>query len=115
MIAACPRRRKSPECDPRKGRDRTAALHIGPISQGISYRMRHLFRLAGSGLAALLASISFSALALAAPTYGYRVLHHESVEVTTRKGVGANEHLSFEAYGRRFDVTVSPNERIRRG
>ena len=77
--------------------------------------MRHLLRLAGSGLAALLAGLGLCATAIAAPTYGYRVLHHESVEVATRKGVGASEHMSFEAYGRRFDVTVSPNERIRRG
>ena len=77
--------------------------------------MRHLSRLASSGFAALLASLSFCATALAAPTYGYRVLHHESVDVAARKGVGASEHLSFEAYGRRFDVTVMPNERIRRG
>jgi hypothetical protein len=77
--------------------------------------MRHLFRFSGHGFAALFAAFSFCATALAAPTHGYRVLHHESVEVATRKGVGASEHLSFEAYGRRFDVTVSPNERIRRG
>ncbi len=66
-------------------------------------------------LTALFAGLVFSAAAVAAPTHGYRVLHHEAVEVATRKGVGASEHLSFEAYGRRFEVTVSPNERIRRG
>jgi hypothetical protein len=66
-------------------------------------------------LTVLLAGLIFSATAVAAPTHGYRVLHHEAVEVATRKGVGASEHMSFEAYGRRFDVTVSPNERIRRG
>jgi len=43
------------------------------------------------------------------------VLHHEAIDVATRKGVGASEHLSFEAYGRRFEVTLAPNERIRRG
>lgn len=66
-------------------------------------------------LTILLAGLLFSASALAAPSNGYRVLHHEAVEVATRKGVGASEHMSFEAYGRRFDVTVAPNERIRRG
>lgn len=66
-------------------------------------------------LIVLLAGLVFSATAVAAPTYGYRVLHHEAVEVATRKGVGASEHMSFEAYGRRFEVTVSPNDRIRRG
>ena len=77
--------------------------------------MRHLSRLAGFGLTVLLAGFGFSVSALAAPTHGYRVLHHEAVEVATRKGVGASEHLSFEAYGRRFEVTLAPNERIRRG
>src|SRR5262245_47755757 len=96
-------------------RAQAAPLHIGPISRGISFRMRHLSRLAGSGLTVLLAGFAFSATAFAAPANGYRVLHHEAVEVATRKGVGANEHLSFEAYGRRFEVTLSPNERIRRG
>jgi hypothetical protein len=66
-------------------------------------------------LTVLFAGLAFSAAAVAAPTHGYRVLHHEAVEVATRKGLGASEHLSFEAYGRRFEVTVSPNERIRRG
>ena len=77
--------------------------------------MRHLSRLAGSGITVLLAGLIFSASAFAAPTYGYRVLHHEAIDVATHKGVGATEHLSFEAYGRRFEVTVAPNERIRRG
>ncbi len=77
--------------------------------------MRHFSRLAGSGLTALLAGLGFCASAIAAPTQGYRVLHHEAVEVATRQGAGASEHMSFEAYGRRFDVTVAPNERIRRG
>lgn len=63
----------------------------------------------------LLAGLVFSAAAVAAPTHGYRVLHHEAVKVATSKGVGASEHMSFEAYGRRFEVTLSPNERIRRG
>jgi hypothetical protein len=66
-------------------------------------------------LTALLAGLIFSTTVVAAPTHGYRVLHHEAVKVATRKGVGASEHMSFEAYGRRFDVTVAPNERIRRG
>jgi hypothetical protein len=77
--------------------------------------MRHLSRLAGFGITVLLAGLIFSASAFAAPTYGYRVLHHEAIDVATRKGAGASEHLSFEAYGRRFEVTVAPNERIRRG
>src|SRR4029079_13655723 len=73
--------------------------------------MRHPLRFAAS----LLVTLCFCASAIAAPTYGYRVLHHESVAVTTRKGVGASEHMSFDAYARRFECTVAPNEPIRRG
>ena len=77
--------------------------------------MRHLSRAARLGLPALLAGLSFCTSSFGAPTNGYRVLHHESVEVKSEKGTGASEHMSFEAYGRRFELTVAPNERIRRG
>jgi hypothetical protein len=43
-----------------------------------------------------------------------RVLHQQAVRITTRAQVGAQEHVSFDAYGRRFELTVAPNERIRR-
>jgi hypothetical protein len=45
----------------------------------------------------------------------FRVLHHESVQLESRAEVGAAEHLTFDAYGRRFELSVTPNERIRRG
>ena len=77
--------------------------------------MQHLSRAACLCLTAWLASIGFCASALAASSNGYRVLYHESVEVKSEKGTGASEHMSFEAYGRRFDLTLAPNERIRRG
>ncbi len=48
-------------------------------------------------------------------TNGFRVLHHEAVQVTSAKGVGSAERMSFTAYGRHFDLNVAPNERIRRG
>ncbi len=64
---------------------------------------------------ALVAGVSLSAPAGAAPTNGFRVLHHESVQVKSLKGTGASEHMSFDAYGRRFELSVAPNERIRRG
>jgi hypothetical protein len=76
--------------------------------------MRHFSRSVGLGFAALAAGLIIGADALAAPTNGFRVLHHESVAVSSKKGVGANERMSFEAYGRRFDLTLAPNERIRR-
>jgi hypothetical protein len=64
-------------------------------------------------LAALIGAFAFSGYAGAAPTNGFRVLHHESVQVKSERGVGAQERMSFEAYGRRFELSVSPNERIR--
>ena len=77
--------------------------------------MRHLSRTARLGLPTLLAGLTFCVSAFAAPTNGYRVLHHEPVQVKSEKGIGASEHMSFDAYGRRFELTVAPNERIRRG
>ena len=64
---------------------------------------------------AVLAGSTFCASSFAATGNGYRVLHHEAVDVKSEKGVGASEHMSFEAYGRRFELSVAPNERIRRG
>ncbi len=77
--------------------------------------MRHRLRAASTCLPALLAGVIFCTNAFAASANGYRVLHHESVDVKSEKGTGATEHMSFEAYGRRFELTVTPNERIRRG
>jgi hypothetical protein len=76
--------------------------------------MRHFSRSAGLGLAALAAGLIIGTDAVAAPSNGFRVLHHQSVAVSGEKGVGATERMSFEAYGRRFDLTLAPNERIRR-
>ncbi len=42
-------------------------------------------------------------------------MHHESVQVTSTKGVGSAERMSFTAYGRHFDLDVAPNARILRG
>jgi hypothetical protein len=77
--------------------------------------MRQTIRHAGLGLVALTTGLLSSAPTLAASTNGYRVLHHESVHVLTEKGTGANERMTFNAYGRRFALTMAPNERIRRG
>jgi hypothetical protein len=43
------------------------------------------------------------------------VLHHEAIQLNTRADVGATERVTFDAYGRRFEMSVTPNERIRRG
>src|SRR5215510_12357626 len=43
-----------------------------------------------------------------------RVLHHQAIQVSSRPEAGSSERLTFNAYGRRFDLNVAPNERIRR-
>ena len=43
-----------------------------------------------------------------------RVLHHQAVQLTSRREAGAAEQVTFNAYGRRFDLALTPNERIRR-
>ncbi len=45
---------------------------------------------------------------------GIRLLHHEAVQIRSRSGIGTSGHLTFDAYGRRFELSVAPNERIRR-
>ncbi|HVY80326.1 MAG TPA: hypothetical protein VG994_05035, partial [Steroidobacteraceae bacterium] len=65
-----------------------------------------------------LATAALVALALpqvaAAAAHDFRVLHHEAVQIASTARVGAPEHVSFDAYGRRFELSVTPNERIRR-
>ncbi|MEP7243304.1 MAG: M12 family metallo-peptidase [Gammaproteobacteria bacterium] len=58
--------------------------------------------------------MALSASGLAWSAQQLRVLHHEAVQLTSRAQVGAAEHVSFNAYGRRFELSVAPNERIRR-
>ena len=41
------------------------------------------------------------------------ILHHESIAVTAHKS-GMTERVTFEALGKRFDITLEPNERVRR-
>ena len=43
-----------------------------------------------------------------------RVLHHQAIQLSSRPDVGSAERVTFDAYGRRFDLAVAPNERIRR-
>jgi hypothetical protein len=45
---------------------------------------------------------------------GMRVLHHQAVQITSHSELGPAEHVTFDAYGRRFELSVKPNERIRR-
>jgi hypothetical protein len=76
--------------------------------------MRNLLRPAGVGVI-VLAAAAISPDSASGADGGFRVLHHESVSITREAQVGANERMSFDAYGRRFELNLAPNERIRRG
>lgn len=61
--------------------------------------------------------IAATALIAAAPSLApaadaYRILHYEAPKILERSGVDERT-LSFEAYGRRFDLLLEPNERLR--
>lgn len=64
-------------------------------------------------LAASIAALCIPQIADAAANE-FRVLHHQAVQIQSQAQVGAAEHVSFEAYGRRFELSLMPNERIRR-
>jgi hypothetical protein len=42
----------------------------------------------------------------------FKVLYHERLELESRADVDGQQHLSFDAYGRRFDVDLEPNDDI---
>jgi len=46
----------------------------------------------------------------AGPTF--KVLYHERLELESRADVDGQQHLSFDAYGRRFDLDLEPNDDI---
>lgn len=61
--------------------------------------------------------IAATALIAAAPSLApaadtYRILHYEAPKILERSG-GGERTLSFEAYGRRFDLLLEPNEGVR--
>lgn len=62
----------------------------------------------------LAAACAFSMPELAGAAGDMRVLHHQAVQISSRTEIDAAERVTFEAYGRRFDLSVAPNERIRR-
>jgi MYXO-CTERM domain-containing protein len=65
-----------------------------------------------AGLAVLIAMTSASAALAATPSF--RILYHEKIVLRKSAGVGATERLSFDAYGRRFDLLLQPNARMNR-
>src|SRR3984957_8323528 len=45
----------------------------------------------------------------------FQVLYHEKLEITPGVDAKGQQHVSFDAYGRHFDVNLELNENIRRG
>jgi hypothetical protein len=72
----------------------------------MSNRLRRAF------LAAVIAITGGSAASAATPSF--RILYHEKIVLTRVAGPGSVERVSFDAYGRRFDLLLQPNLRIRR-
>ena len=50
----------------------------------------------------------------AAASPAFRILYHETIRPRTERVSGQTRSMSFEAYGRRFDVTLQPNEALAR-
>jgi len=67
-----------------------------------------------AGAALTMLALAFVSARAGAADRELRVLHHQVIQVTSRPEVGSAERLSFNAYGRRFELSVAPNERIRR-
>jgi hypothetical protein len=66
-------------------------------------------------LAAAAAGCALHGIAAAAPAEAFSVLHHEKVQaIAAARDDSGREQVSFEAYGRRFDLRLEPNERIAR-
>ncbi len=74
--------------------------------------------LSGLHLASLASAAVFAlgcgAMRADAAEHELRVLHHQAIQMSSRTDVGVSERVSFDAYGRHFDLSVAPNERIRR-
>ena len=62
---------------------------------------------------AVLACLALFRTATGAPAF--QVLYHEKLEITPRVDAKGQPHVSFDAYGRHFDVNLELNENIRRG
>jgi hypothetical protein len=65
-----------------------------------------------SFLLAVLCCSPFGGHAFAAGNV-FKILHHEALQIENARE-GDNESVSFEAYGRRFDLQLAPNERVQR-
>jgi hypothetical protein len=62
---------------------------------------------------AVLACLALFRIATAAPAF--KILYHERLDITPRVDAQGQQHVSFDAYGRHFDLNLESNENIRRG
>jgi hypothetical protein len=62
--------------------------------------------------AVLLATTGGTSVCAAEPSF--RILYHEQIVLRKSDGMGARERVSFDAYGRRFELLLQPNVRMKR-
>jgi len=62
---------------------------------------------------AVLACLTLVGTATAAPTF--KVLYHERLDITPRVDTNGQQHVSFDAYGRHFDIDLELNDNIAQG
>jgi uncharacterized membrane protein YgcG len=62
---------------------------------------------------AVLACLTLVGTVTAAPTF--KVLYHERLDITPRVDVNGQQHVSFDAYGRHFDIDLELNDNIASG
>ena len=62
---------------------------------------------------AALACLTLFGTVTAAPTF--KVLYHERLDITPRVDPNGQQHVSFDAYGRHFDIDLELNENIAQG
>lgn len=62
---------------------------------------------------AVLACLTLVGTVTAAPTF--KVLYHERLDIAPRVDTNGQQHVSFDAYGRHFDIELELNDNIARG
>jgi NAD(P)H-nitrite reductase len=87
-------------------RNERSTITVRAIREGISMPIRFHAALVLAGLIAAADAHSASR--------HLTVLHHESIALSRERTGARKERVSFEAYGRRFDLLLESNERVRR-
>ncbi len=62
---------------------------------------------------AVLTCLTLTGTVTAAPTF--KILYHERLDITPRVDASGQQQVSFDAYGRHFDIDLEPNDNIARG